>query len=312
MNNAIVKSATKAFNRIGFKIQKRSPEILVAVGIAGGIASAVLACKATTKVQDILDETKNNVEVIHKSAENGEVNGVEYTEEDSKKDLAIVYVQTGVKLAKLYAPAVGLAALSVGSILMSHNVLRKRNIALAAAYTAIDKGFKDYRNRVIDRFGQEVDRELKYNLKAKKIAEAVVDPETGKEKKEKQTVEVLDPSVDGYSDYARFFDDGCEGWEDNAEYNLMFLRGQQNWANDRLKSKGYLFLNEVYEMLGIPRTKAGQVVGWIYDETNPNGDNYVDFGIYDIRRQENRDFVNGYEKAILLDFNVDGVIWDLI
>ena len=65
-------------------------------------------------------------------------------------------------------------------------------------------------------------------------------------------------------------------------------------------------------MLGIPRTQAGQIVGWIYDEKHPIGDNKVDFGIYNTYNEANRNFVNGYERTILLDFNVDGNILDMI
>lgn len=310
MNNAIIKSATNAVSKYTMKLQKHSPEILVVGGVIGTVVSAVMACKATTKAGDILDEAKTKVDQVHEVLEDPENTPERYSEEDSKKDLAIIYAQTGFKFVKLYAPSIILGAVSIASILGGHNILRKRNIALAAAYTAIDTSFKDYRKRVVERFGQEVDRELKYNLKAKKISETTVD-ENGKEKKEKVTAEIInDPSE--YSDYARFYDDGCTGWTKDPEYNLMFLKGQQNYANDLLKSRGYLFLNEVYDMLGIPRSKAGQVVGWIYDEDHPNGDNYVDFGLYDIRRQPVRDFVNGYERVILLDFNVDGIIWDLI
>lgn len=111
------------------------------------------------------------------------------------------------------------------------------------------------------------------------------------------------------SQYARFFDDGCTGWSRDPEYNLMFLRCQEQHANERLKTKGHLFLNEVYDSLGIPRTKAGQMVGWIYDSNN--GDNYVDFGIFN-GSENSRAFVNGRERSILLDFNVDGDIWNLI
>ena len=121
---------------------------------------------------------------------------------------------------------------------------------------------------------------------------------------------VADPGE--YSIYAKFFDDGCTGWTKDPEYNLMFLKDQQRYANDLLQSKGHLFLNEVYDMLGIPRTKAGQAVGWIYDEKNPVGDNFVDFGMYDMYNEKARDFVNGYERTILLDFNVDGNILDMI
>jgi len=107
------------------------------------------------------------------------------------------------------------------------------------------------------------------------------------------------------SDYARFFNSASIHWTKSSEHNLMFLRLIQRHCNDLLKARRHLFLNEVYDQLDIPRTKAGQVVGWIYDEKNPMGDNFVDFGIYNLR---NENFVNGYESSILLDFNVDGNI----
>lgn len=309
--NAIVTKLSTSFGKTGLKLKKHSPEILLVVGVVGTVVSTVMACKATTKVNDILAEAKENIDIIHKSSENPEMLE-KYSKEDHSRALAVTYANTGLKLAKLYAPAVSIGVVSITSILCSHNILRKRNVAIAAAYATIDRGFKEYRNRVVERFGEEVDRELKYNIKAQKFEETVVDEKTGKEKKVKNTVNVTDISDLGYSAYARFFDEGSENWEKDAEANLFFLRAEQNFANDKLKARGYLFLNEVYERLGIPTTKAGQVVGWIYDPENPTGDNYVDFGIYDINRTKARDFVNGYERVILLDFNVDGDILDLL
>lgn len=321
MNLAITNNLTRSFHKVGFKFKKHSPEIFVVAGVIGTVASAVMACKATTKLERILAESKEKVEHVHKVLEdetlskkkvieNDEIKEVVvYSEEDSKKDLAIIYAQTGFELVKLYGPAVVLGALSLTSILASNNILRKRNVALAAAYTAVDKSFKEYRGRVVERFGEALDKELRFNVKSKEIEEITVN-EKGKEKIVKKNVEVVDPNTT--SDYARFFDNGCAGWEKDSEYNLMFLRRQQDYANEKLRSKGHLFLNEVYDMLGIHRTKAGNVVGWIYDEKNPVGDNYVDFGIYDIHKEQNRDFVNGIERSILLDFNVDGPILDLI
>ena len=305
----LFKNVTRNFNKASLKLKKYSPEILVVAGVVGTVASAVMACKATTKVGQIMDKAKKDIKLIHDSVEHPENLPEEYTVEDSKKDLAIVYAHTGLDFIKLYGPSVALGALSIASILTSNNILRKRNVAIAAAYTVVDSGFKEYRGRVIERFGEELDKELKLNIKAKEFEETVVDGK-GKEKTVKKTVNVAEPNE--YSDYARCFDDGCAGWDKDSEYNLMFLRHQQNHANEMLRSKGYLFLNDVYDMLGIPRTRAGQVVGWIYDEKNPIGDNYVDFGIYDITREKNRDFVNGYERSIWLDFNVDGNILDLI
>lgn len=307
----IMNTLTRKFYRVGFKFKKHSPEILVGAGVVGVVASAVMACKATTKLDDVLAETKDTVDKIHDVTEHPEKipEGKEYTVEDSKKDLTIVYTQAGVKLVKLYGPAVVLGTVSIAAIIGGHHILRKRNIALAAAYTAVDKGFKEYRGRVLERFGEEVDKELRYNIKAKEIEKTVTDA-NGKETVVKETVDVADPNLT--SDYARFFDDGCTGWTKDPEFNLMFLKDQQRYADDLFKSKGHLFLNEVYDMLGIPRTQAGQVVGWIYDEKNPIGDNFIDFGIYDIADERKRSFVNGYERTILLDFNVDGNILEMI
>lgn len=302
-------STTRALNRVGLKLRKHSPEILVASGIVGVVTSTVMACKATTKIDEVLAESKEHIEVTKKYVEENSFSE-KYTENDYKKDLTIMYTQRGMVLAKLYAPAIVLGTVSITAILAGHNILRKRNVALAAAYATVDKGFKEYRARVVERFGKELDKELKYNIKAKDIEEIKVNEKTGKEEIEKKTVDVADPNT--YSDYARFFDDGCTGWTKDPEYNLMFLKDQQRYANDRLKTKGCLFLNEVYDMLGIPRTKAGACVGWIFDEKHPNGDNFVDFGIYDLYNERKRDFVNGYERTILLDFNVDGDILDLI
>lgn len=309
MNN-IVNSATKTFHRVGFQIKKHSPEILLITGITGVVTSAVMACKATTKVDAIIEESKKSIDTIHEGMNAGNICDVEYTEEDGKKDLAIVYIQTGVKFAKLYGPSVLLGLTSIGCILASNNIIHKRNVALSAAYTAIDRSFKGYRSRVIERFGESMDRELRYNIKTQEVKETVVDEETGKKKTVKSTVSVVDPNT--YSDYARFFDEYCAGWTKDAEYNLMFLRQQQNYANELLKSRGHLFLNEVYDMLGIDRTKAGNIVGWIYDEKHPIGDNFVDFGIYVLDNEKARDFVNGRERSILLDFNVDGDILSLM
>lgn len=304
---AIMNKASNLMGKTGLKLKKYSPEILVVAGVVGTVASAVMACQATLKVNEVLEKSKKQIDSIHECAADASlVESGEYSPEDAKKDLATVYAQTGLQFAKLYGPAVILGALSITSILASNNILRKRNIALGAAYATLDQSFKDYRKRVVDRFGEAVDRELKYNIKAQKVEEMETDPETGKQKKVKKAIEVSDGQF--VSPYARFFDESSRYFEKNPELNLMFLRAEQNFANDRLKARGYVFLNEIYERLGIPTTKAGQVVGWIYDPKNGKGDNYIDFGIYDMNREKVRDFVNGYERVILLDFNVDGDI----
>lgn len=313
----IMNNVTRTLHKGGFWLKKHSPEILSVAGAVGVVASTVMACKATTKVNPILEEAKNNLEHIHDCAATGEcramVNNevvtVPYSEDDHKKDITIVYAQTAVKFVKLYGPAVIIGAASIGCLLGANNILRKRNVALTAAYATAHQSLNEYRGRVVERFGRELDQELMYNIKAKEIEETVVH-EDGTEETVTKTINVADPNYN--SIYARFFDEYCKGWTRSAEDNLRFLKMQQAYANKKLQSQGYLYLNDVYEALGIPKTKAGHVVGWIYDEAHPVGDNYVDFGIYDLYNEKARDFVNGREMSILLDFNVDGNVWEMM
>lgn len=313
----IINKMSGAFHKAGFKLKKHGPEILIVAGIVGTVASAVMACKATLKVNDTVKQSKDDINKIHVATEKGVTeSGASYSVEDSKKDLTAVYIQTGVKIVKLYAPAVTLGTLSIVSIVTSNNILRKRNVALAAAYATVDKSFKDYRGRVIERFGEKVDRELKYNIKAKEVEETVVD-ENGNEKKVTVIKNYINPHE--ISAHARFFDEYTRdekgntvknpNWNRNNEYNLMFLKAQQQYANDLLKAKKRLFLNEVYEMLGFPPSKAGQVMGWVYNEENPTGDNYVDFGIYADNLSYD-DYMYNNNEVLMLDFNIDGNVWE--
>jgi hypothetical protein len=308
--NELATAATRAFHKAGFQLKKHSPEILVVTGVVGTVVSAVMACKATTKVNFILEETKSQVDVIHAGAENGEVKGylengevgmVPYTAEDSKKDLAIVYAQTGLKFAKLYAPSVLIGATSIACILVGHNILHKRNLAIAAAYTAADTSLKQYRGRVVERFGDKIDKELLYNIKAKEVEETVVN-EDGTETTVTKVVEVADPN-DVLGVYTFCFDEASSLWVRDAESNKFALLRQQEYANRLLRTKTVLSLNDVLEMVGLPRCRKGQSVGWVYD-----GKTKIDFGIFNIHSEANRNFVNGLEKSIWLNFNVQGDI----
>ena len=306
MKEEIIAKTTRVFNNVKLQTKKYSPEILMVVGITGTVVSTVIACKQTLKVNEILEEKRDTIEKIHTCLESDEI---EYDQKEANKDLTITYTQTGVKLFKLYAPSIILGSLSISSIVAGHRILRKRNIAIAAAYAIMDKSFKKYRSNVIEEYGEGVDQAMRLGIKSKEVK---TKDKNGKTKTKKE--QYIDPNngLDEYSDYARFFDATSASFTKDPEYNLMFLRRQQDYANEILKSRGHLFLNEVYDLLDIPRTKAGQVVGWIYDpKNNKQGDNYVDFGIYK-DSESHRRFVNGLEYNILLDFNVDGIIYYLI
>lgn len=293
MKLGIVKTFTKVAGRTGLKLQKHSPEILMAAGITGIIVSTVMACRATTKLDEVMEEHEDAVDNIKSDA------GL--LENDYRKELAKTYATTGLKIVKLYGPAVTLQIASIGCVLGSHGIMKKRNVALMAAYKAVEQSFNDYRQRVIEEFGEEKDYDLKHGIQHEKVK---VD-EDGK--KVTKTLNKADPN--NISQYARFFDAASKEWQGIPEYDLMFLKSQQNYINDLLHARGHVFLNEVYDALGLERSRAGAIVGWILTK---DGDNYVDFGIFDGDRPRTRAFVNGTEENILLDFNVDGVIYDLI
>ena len=298
MNN-IAKSASNALSKTKFQLQKHQPEIMVIGGVIGGVVAAVMACKATTKASEVLAESKDRLDQINTVANDADVTDDVYSETDHKRDLAIVYVQTAGNLAKLYAPAVILGSLSIASILGGHNILQKRNMALAAAYATLNTTFKDYRDRVVDRFGKDVEYQIRHNLKAEEITEKVEDPETGKTKKVKKTVLTRgdDKHEDGYS---RLFDAACDNWNNDAMLNRSFLAGVQNYCNDKLRAQGYLFLSDIYKQLGFRETPESRVVGW---RLNGDGDGFVDFGF-----DQDDMFMSGYNKDVWLDFNVDGPI----
>ena len=301
----ILNKASRTFYKTGFKLKKHSPTILAVAGTVGVVTSGVMACRATTKLSTIIDEHHDNVDEIHDYIEENGFSD-KYTEKDSNKDLTIVYTQTGVKLVKLYAPSVILGTISLAAMLGSNHILRKRNIALTAAYTTAAKTFRTYRDRVVDRFGEGLDEELRYGIKTKEIEETVTD-EKGKEKKVKKTVDVVNiEDIDGYS---RLFYEGNPGWDDDPRFTRMFLLRQLKYANMLLKKRGYLTLNEVYKMLGFSLIPDGQIMGWFYDEEHPNT---VDFGILDTNDEMMIRFFNGDEKAVLLKFNINGNILDKI
>lgn len=287
---------TQRFARSALLAQKSSPEVLLAAGIVGMVGSTVLACRATLKMDTVLDETKEKLNTAKT------LQHEDYSERDRQRDISLIYYQTGIKVVRLYAPAIVLGGLSIYALTTSHSIMTKRTVALTAAYGALEKGFNEYRGRVIEKYGEEEDQHFRYGSQDIEI----VDEKTGKKKTVKRVSTSDLPSI-----YARFFDMSSRSWSKEPEYNMLFLQCQQNYANDLLHSRGHVFLNEVYDLLGLERSKAGAVVGWVLSK-NGETDNYIDFGVFYGKTQAARDFVNGFEGSILLDFNVDGVIYDKI
>lgn len=289
-------------------IKKHSPEILVVTGIGTGIAAAVIACKRTIKANDIIAVAREDLQHIENAKALAANNEVEYTEEEEQQDRNDVGMQVTVGIVKAYALPVGLGILSITCILAGHHILKKRNVALAAAYSALSTDFMNYRKRVVDKYGKDVDFMLKNGLEKQIIANQIVDPETGEVKETKE--EVLTYDGNKLSQYARVFDEvGSTQWTPSADHNRAFLLMEQNYFNERIKTRGYIFLNEVYERLGFRPTKAGSVVGWVYQNADYEG---IDFGIFTAHTQKAAEFLEGTEPSIILDFNVQGDILSLV
>jgi hypothetical protein len=289
-------------------IKKHSPEILVAAGIGTGIVAAIVACKQTIKANDIVAEARKSLQNIEDVKELAANNEVEYTEENEQEDRKTIGMQVAVGMIKTYALPVGLGILSITCILAGHHILKKRNVALAAAYSALSTDFMNYRKHVVDKYGKDVDFMLKNGLEKQIIANQVIDPETGEVKETKE--EVLTYEGDKLSQYARVFDEvGSTQWTPSADHNRAFLLMEQNYFNERIRTRGYIFLNEVYERLGFRPTKVGSVVGWVYQNADYEG---IDFGIFTAHTQKAAEFLEGTEPSIILDFNVQGDILSLV
>jgi hypothetical protein len=280
-----------------------SPHIFFAAGVVGIVASTVLACRATLKLEKTLDEIKEDFTSVRTLSK---IDGSETTLKDNgfdtypdkaiAKDTVYIYGKAAGKIATLYGPAAILGSASIGLLTGSHVQLTRRNAALTFTLAAVSKAYEAYRERVQEEVG--TDRELEL---FRDIHEEIVEMDGHKQKS-------LMSGGTQHSPYARVFDEYCINWCKNPEMNRNFLHCQQNYFNQQLKARGHVFLNEVYDAIGLERSQAGQLVGWV---TDGNGDGYIDFGMFD-GSEKSRLFVNGYEPSIWLDFNVDGVIHDLI
>lgn len=309
ISTGLAKKAGKA----ELAIKKNSPEILLAVGIVSFVGTVVTACKATLRADDVLEYHKRKMNDINEAKEiadndtSGDPN-YEYDDQLYRMDKGVQYLKTAGNMVKLYAPAIALGTLSIACILTSRNIMQKRYLGVVAAYNGLSLAFDDYRKRVIDEYGEGMDKHFRYGTAYDTLTEVSVD-ENGKKTKEKVPVEQIDTSkISPSDDSCRFFDSSNPNWDKNPQFSMMWLRGQQNILNDILHTRGHVFLNEVYDALGFPHTPQGAVLGWIEGE----GDDCIDFGLYDPNKESVRRFVNGVDNTIMLEFNHDGVIWDKI
>ena len=297
------KTLRKSFKKAQLTVRKHSPEILMVAGVIGTVAGAVMACKETLELEDVLDECKQEKMELEEQYAMCE----EYSEDALKKDQVKLTIKQVAKIVKLYAPSVIMEVTSIGVIFASNDIMRKRNASMAAAYATLNSMYKRYRQNVIESYGEEVDKDMRFGVKHEKVTE--IDEDGNKVKVDARIVD-LDNTALAISDYSRFFQMGCKGFDANSgRYNLLYLKGIQAMFNNKLIADGYVMLNDVYRELGFDTIPEGWSIGWVYDEANPIGDNYIDFGLYEARNKNQR-AVNDWEPVILMDFNVDGNLYE--
>lgn len=295
----------KVFGKLVLKAKKYSPELLMVAGTASIIGGTYMCCKATLQLDGTLDKSRKLLKDIddvinHPNYDIAVESGADiYKKEDADKDRMMVKIRAGIDIAKLYAPGAGLLIFGISCYLGSYNILKTRNIALIGAYNVLQDTFTKYRNNVVEELGVEKDRDFRYGIKREKVETEVDD--NGKIKKVKTEVEIANT----YSAFSRIFDEHNDNWVRDSYSNKQFLICKQNFMNDLLHSRGHVFLNDVYDELGYPRTKEGAVVGWVMG----NKDNYIDFGLLNSSAE---DFFNGTNNSVIIDFNVDGIIYDMI
>lgn len=288
--------------------KKYSPEILLGAGLASGAATLYFACKETITAGEVLDRHKAAMDEIHEALE---LEDPDFGKREAQINTVKVYGRTAWEMFRNYAPAIIFGSLSVGCILASHGIMRKRNLALAASLVTVRSAFDEYRGRVRRDLGDDMDRHFMYDTVEKTIEHEETD-EDGKTKKVKEKL-VLPTGAIGYD---RFFDEANPQWEKDGAANYLFVRSQLVTLRNMQIARGYLFLNEVYDMLGFTITVAGQGAGWIYDPSNPEG-TLIGFEGFDLSEiglsDQVRAFKNGYERCVLLHFeNIrDDILTDL-
>ena len=295
----IQEALSAGLHKVAFGLRKVGPEIGTVAGMAGIAASAIYLYKAVNESKDILAKVKEEVKKLE-------------DEGADEKDIKAVKIAGGVAVAKKVALPAGLAVASSATVLGIHHEMRKENRRLSEVITQTSLAYNALKNEIREQLGDEQADELIYSVRKpdKKEIKEIEENSPRKDEitdEERKSYRISDGEEITPSPYAVFFDETCNNYSDDPEYNKNTLILLQAQLNERLKRVGYVYLNEVYEKLGVEKTEAGHVMGWRYAPHDPNheGDNQIDFNMWDIRSRANRRFINGYEPVVLLDFNID-------
>lgn len=315
---SIFSSAAKFGSNLIQKVKFRSPELLIGAGVAGLVVAAVVAVR-----RGVRWHTAAKAEIVHdlemiKKAEGSP----QYTREDRVRDYAQAIGKGVWSFTQIYGPSVAVGVASVVSILAGTGILKGRLAAMTSAAATAQAALERYRSRVREKLGEDADYEFAYEVSAKK---AKIKHEDGT--KESLVTYHLVPSSGEWmaaSPYSRLWDENAMEWCANRDIQFLTLRSLENHFNQELNARGVVFLNDVYKALGLPMSKDAALVGWIKDYEKPKmaklaselgrvpGDGVISFGVFENESPSARAYLAGDDNRVVLDFNVDGVIYDLI
>ena len=244
MNKLNVKQCFKMAKKV---VQKKSPEILTGLGIAGMITTVVLAVKATPKALDLIDEEveRQNRKLSQEAYDSGQSIANQI---NKLKPLETVKVAW-----KPYIPALLLGGASVGCLIGANTVSARRHAALYSAYELSKTAYNELNEKVTEVVGEKKVTEIKQKLAEDKVNK--VSPEGAIEKKSNVVI-----AGDG------------DTWFIDAMSNQPFLSSKNkldaaaNELNRKMRSDMYVSLSQFYDEVGIEHTGTSDYIGWRIDK----------------------------------------------
>lgn len=325
----IPSSAKHVAKMAKFTARAKSPELLLGAGIIAGGATVVLACRATLKAKPKLDdlsiklEDLEHIENVHTLAVANDPHADEEDEHNlaelkkqCKKEKRHEIAVTAVGVSKDFAPAIIVGMVGIGCVLASYRILDKRLLGATVAYESVNAAFNRYRHRVIDKYGEQAERQLYYGETVTDVEyeEEVEDAETGEKKVVKKVKQ--EPNVEKGVPWHSIYSRTLHNRSYQPGMDVDQVRRIQNYLNDELARKGYVFLNDVYKALELEIDGEYVGVGWLSKEFQGEdyvGDGFIDFGVFgDNVTEQAKLWREGKTNSVILDFNVDGPIYKYV
>lgn len=264
-------SISKVAGKTGLKIKKYSPEILLAVGVVTEVAAIVSAVKAAKNHDQIIADHEDRLEIAKLGYTPEELDEIkEGTEvvaiDDQKiirKKVTKCYIKTAGNLAKNYALTAAFSGVSMASFIGMHNIQAGRIAGLSTAYTGLKEGFDRYVKNNIELNGEENHRKCKYGFDKDTKETVSIDGE--KQTIEETAVKDLESVKDAgyYADSYWFDKQSSPMFKGMGNYDIMSLDAAEEYINALIETRGWATLNDVFDNIGMQRTKDGMIEGWV-------------------------------------------------